>query len=152
MLLPLFLGDVGFPGVFRDPGRQWSALRSMEGGIILPSAGGTAPINPDFQTKLPLFAVAILPKGTHAAALPATTPLAWNRGLQPDGDWSLNIGPYKDVGGFVLFADGHVNFFKNGIDGRLTTWGTAKGPTSNILEALPPGTRISDCRPYPNSP
>ncbi len=77
--------------------------------------------------------------------LPPTTPLVWTRGLQPDGKWSKTSAPYGDWGGFVVFADGSMQKF-NTIDRKLVKFGT-KQPTSDIREALPPGTRILESAP-----
>jgi len=105
-----------------------------------PAADGTRLINPEFQ-DLPLaFAVAHFSPGTDITKLPATTPLAWTRGLQPDGEWSKTAAPYGDWGGFIVFAGGNLERFKT-INGELVKFGTTQ-PTSDIREALPPGTRI----------
>jgi len=145
-----------------DPTLWFSKIdRGVEVGPILPvsilkpsPAGIIAPIDPKFQGAPLAFAVALFPMGSRFASLPATTPLAWTRGLQPNGHWSMD-SPYRDSGGFVLFADGNVFFYKDGVGGGgcgLTKWGTSKDPTSNILEALPPGTRISEFKPPSQSP
>ena len=65
--------------------------------------------------------------------------------MKPDGTWA-DDSPSGNWGGYVFFADGHVINFKDSINGRLVKWGT-KIPTSNILEALPPGTRILEYKP-----
>lgn len=105
----------------------------------------TAPINPKFANAPLAFAVAIFPPGKGRTSLPATTPLAWTRGLQPDGTWSKTHGTYGDWGGHIVFMGGNVEKFKS-IDGKLVKFGTNE-PTSNILEALPPGSRISEFTP-----
>ena len=79
--------------------------------------------------------------------MPATTPIAWTRGLQSDGTWA-KFSPYGTTGGFIVFMGGNVQFYHNLTDdgGRLTRF-DAKGKTSNILDALPPGTRIGEYAP-----
>jgi len=79
--------------------------------------------------------------------LPGDTPLGWTRGLQPDGKWSKTLAPYGEWGGFIIFADGHLEIYKS-IGNQLVTFGTAQ-PTSDIREALPPGTRIVEYVPPP---
>jgi hypothetical protein len=114
-----------------------------------PTADDSRPINPQFQ-NLPLaFAVALFPPGTDITKLPVTTPLAWTRGLQPDGTWSETHAPYGDWGGHIVFAGGNLEKFKT-IDGKLVKFGTTQ-PTSDIREALPPGTRILESPPNPQS-
>jgi hypothetical protein len=107
-----------------------------------PVANGTRAINPKFQ-GLPLaIAVALFAPGTDITQLPPTTPLAWTRGLQPDGMWSKTSAPYGDSGGFIVFVGGNLEKY-SAIDGKLVKFGTTQ-PTSDIREALPPGTRISE--------
>jgi prepilin-type N-terminal cleavage/methylation domain-containing protein len=112
-----------------------------------PSADGSRPINPKFQGVSLAFAAAGFPPGTDITKLPVTTPLAWTRGLQPNGIWSKDHAPYGDWGGFIVFVGGNLEKFKN-IDGKLVKFGTTQ-PTSDIREALPPGTRILESQPKP---
>ncbi len=45
---------------------------------------------------------------------PATTPVAYTRGLQPNGaGWNITSGVYKDVGGYIAYLGGNVNFHNN---------------------------------------
>ena len=68
---------------------------------------------------------------------PSTAPLAWTRGLQPDGSWSFD-SPFYGEGGFILFLDGHVEFHET-VDGALLNFET-KEPTS-ILQGSPTGCK-----------
>lgn len=77
--------------------------------------------------------------------LPPTTPLAWTRGLQPDGTWSKTLAPYGNRGGLIVFAGGNLEKYSK-INGKLMKFGTTQ-PTSDIREALPPGTRILESKP-----
>jgi len=109
-----------------------------------PVANGKRPINEAFRGLPIVFAVASFPPGTKLADLPSTTPLAWTRGLQPDGTWSNATSPYGEWGGFIVFVGGNLEKYRT-IDGRLTTpQGKA---TSDIRETLPPGTRILEFSP-----
>jgi hypothetical protein len=111
--------------------------------ILNPNDNGQ--IDPRFQGAPLAWAVALI----NVSRLPADTPIVWTRGLQSDGTWRKDH-PYGDrYGGFILFAGGNVVAFKISIDGKLKAWGTGK-PTSNIREALPPGTRIGEYVPSPN--
>ena len=105
-----------------------------------PSSG--LAVDPDFR-RLPLaWAVALVPS---ISKLPADTPVAWTRGLRPDGRWRAD-SLYPDKGGFIAFADTHVVFCRYSVAGKFHRWGTNE-PTNNIAEALPPGTRIGENNP-----
>ncbi len=107
-------------------------------------------VNPDDKSQLtdafraaPLaFAAALVPM---MSKLPPETPVMWTRGLKPDGTWRID-SPYGSWGGHVVFANGTLKKFEGKIGGGLTKWGTHE-PTSSIIEALPPGTRISEYVP-----
>jgi len=103
-------------------------------------------LNPALLQIKPVFAVAL---GKITTADPATTPIAWTRGLQPDGTWAAH-SPYGNRGGHILFLSGKVQFFRNlTTDGGQLTRHDGSGPTANILEALPPGARIGEYTPTP---
>jgi len=84
------------------------------------------------------------PRAAVTRAGRRTTPVAWTRGLRPDGTWAPD-SPYAGEGGHVVFLDGNVVFFRR-IDGGLRRF-DGKGMTSNILEALPPGARVGEAAP-----
>jgi hypothetical protein len=100
-------------------------------------------LSPAFREIKPCFAVAV---GRLHLNLPATTPIAWTRGLQPDGTWAAH-SPYGTRGGHILFIGGNVVFYRdlkaNGGE-LIRPDGTQ---TSNILEALPKGASISEYVP-----
>lgn len=98
-------------------------------------------VTPEFRSLVPSWAV---PLGQLDAGMPSTVPIAWTRGLQSDGTWSSH-SPYGPEGGHVAFLGGNVAFYRNVRD-ALTRF-DEKGKTSNILEALPPGTRIGEYVP-----
>lgn len=100
-------------------------------------------LHPDFKSSRPAVAVAL---AEITAADPATTPIAWTRGLQPDGTWAAH-SPYGKQGGHILFLDGNVSFFRNLKDTNRLLRYDGKGMTSDIREALPPGTRIGEYTP-----
>ncbi len=94
-----------------------------------------ATTEPAFSAIRPSFAAAV--RGLHAK-LPATTPIAWTRGLRPDGTWAKD-SPYGGEGGHVVFLGGNVQWFKKakliGRDGK---------PTADIRAALPPDAVIAN--------
>jgi len=131
-------GGISLPGFWisrLDP----AVTGTIPTSILSPSVAGAAPaINPQFLA-LPLsVAVALVP---NPGSLPSSTPIAWTRGLQADGTWRKD-SPYGGTGGNIFFADGQVRqYAENKV--QLVKWET-NIPTSNIAEALPPGTRIGE--------
>ena len=98
-------------------------------------------LDPVFAKSRPAFAVNLAGGSTSD---PASTPIAWTRGLQPDGTWALH-SPYGRQGGHIVFLGGNVVFYDNVRD-QLARY-DGRGVTSNILEALPPGARIGEYIP-----
>jgi hypothetical protein len=80
-----------------------------------------------------------------SVVMSANTPLAWTRGLRTDGTWDPATGVYGGDGGHIAFLGGHVVFFQDLAMAGLTT--PDGRPTTNILEALPPGTRVVGAGP-----
>jgi hypothetical protein len=122
-----------------DPAAPWNIDRSAP---VLTAIESAKPrqLTPAFRELIPCFAVVL---GKLDTDMPATTPIAWTRGLQPDGTWARH-SPYGE-GGYVFFMNGNIMFFRS-IAGELTRF-DGTGTTSNILEALPPGTRIGEYVP-----
>lgn len=90
-----------------------------------------------------------LVKGISVSANLSTTPVAWTRGLRPDGKWAPLTDPHPGVygqkGGFIAFLDGHVKWYTNlNENGGLLTHYTTRKPTSNILDAIPPHASVLD--------
>ncbi len=94
-------------------------------------------------SKLKLsWAVALHPE--LSANSPSSTPIAWTRGLQPDGTWAAH-SPYGTQGGHVVFLGGNVSFYRNTRDEFVRFDG--KGRSSDVRDALPPGARIAEYMP-----
>ncbi|MFA6288601.1 MAG: hypothetical protein WC661_14550 [Opitutaceae bacterium] len=109
-----------------------------------PRTGSPRQLNPAFLQIKPSVAVVL---GKLTATMPPTTPIAWTRGLQIDGTWA-NHSPYGSDGGCIVFLGGNVMFYHNlTAEGSQLTRFDGKGKTTNILEALPPGTRIGEYEP-----
>lgn len=102
-------------------------------------------LNPAFQQMKLGVAVAV---GTLDSHMPSTTPIMWTRGLRADGTWSKS-SPHRGQGGHIVFLSGFIGFFPNVNEDNQFVRFDGKGSTSNILEALPPGTRISEYQPTP---
>lgn len=103
-------------------------------------------LDPAFRQLKPSVAVVL---GSIRTNMPPTTPIAWTRGLQPDGTWASH-SPYGTSGGYIVFLGGNVSYYKNLNEGggELVRF-DGKGTTANILEALPPGCRIGEYIPTP---
>lgn len=105
-------------------------------------SAGRRGLEPSFRAMAPSWAVAL---GDLAVTeLTSTTPIAWTRGLRPDGTWPAHA-PNGTDGGHVVFLWGNVVFYRNtkGVFHRFD----GQGMTSNVLEALPSGTRIGEYVP-----
>ena len=97
-------------------------------------------IEPSFAAARPSFAAAV--RGLHAA-LPSTTPIAWTRGLQPDGTWSED-SPYGGEGGHIVFLGGNVSFYRK-LGGSTPALVDREGrPTADIRAALPADAVIAN--------
>ncbi len=110
--------------------------------VILDNPNDPASLNKDFKKAALSFAFSskIAPN-----ALASTTPIAWTRGLRPDGTWDPSTSPYGGQGGHIAFLDGHVKWYKK-LDSassrdQLMRYGSTT-PTLHITEALPPGAII----------
>ncbi|MFA6962286.1 MAG: hypothetical protein WC205_16145 [Opitutaceae bacterium] len=139
---------------FLDVPRMWLSMNdpaademaNIPTSTLIPGGTKPHPLAPAFRQLKPSVAVAL---GKLNSRMPATTPIAWTRGLQPDGTWSAH-SPYGTSGGYIVFLAGNVAFYKNltAADSQLVRF-DGKGPTSNILEALPPGSLIGEYTPTP---
>jgi hypothetical protein len=101
-------------------------------------------LNPAFRQIKPSYAIPLAKLNTK---MTSSTPVIWTRGLQPDGSWSKH-SPYGTESGFITFLGGNTSGYRNLSDdgGQLLRF-DGKGKTANILEALPPGSKISEYTP-----
>ena len=117
------------------------AVQEQEGKLSTVLTKDRAGLDPEFRKLKPTWAVAL---GEIHANSPATTPIAWTRGLQPDGTWAAH-SPNGTEGGHIVFLGGNVAFYRNTRDAFTRFDG--QGMSSDIRDALPPGTRISQYEP-----
>src|SRR5688500_15192492 len=72
---------------------------------------------------------------------PATTPVAYTRGLKAaDGLWDNNSGVYKDSGGFIAYLGGNVVFQSSAAN--AFTSNTSGRKVSNVRNAIPVTAKI----------
>jgi len=82
------------------------------------------------QARTPSFEVV----GGLKMSDPATTPIAYTRGLTAGGTWDPDRGVYGAEGGHVVFLGGNVQFYP-AIDSRLVD--TRGKPTNDIRRTIP---------------
>jgi len=68
---------------------------------------------------------------------PASTPIAFSRGLTAAGTWDAARGVYRDTGGLVAFLGGNVAFYPD-VTEKLVSNSSGQ-LVSNVLQALPLG-------------
>jgi hypothetical protein len=140
---------------YHDPAMDITSPPSADQ-LVIGEWGANTSLNPQFRDAPLAWAVALVP---GLSGLPPGTPFMWTRGLRPDGTWRED-SPYRGYGGFIAVTgqptpeDGSpfpvVRFYRRlGGDSEILKWGT-KQPTANIMEALPPGIRISEYTPSPD--
>lgn len=66
---------------------------------------------------------------------PATTPVAYTRGLRADGSWDPATGVYGATGGYVAFLGGNVVFYPS-VAGKLAS-NRSGGAVSDLRQAIP---------------
>jgi len=85
------------------------------------------------QSKTPSFEFV----GGLKMSDPATTPVAFTRGLNAAGTWDDASGAYRSAGGHIIFLGGNVQYYQS-IDNRLVN--TAGKATNDIRETIPAPT------------
>ena len=74
---------------------------------------------------------------------PASTPIAFTRGLTANGTWDAARGVYKETGGYVVFLGGNVVFYSDTIQKFVSTaragWSTVSSKPSRPAAAIRPG-------------
>jgi len=73
---------------------------------------------------------------------PATTPIAYTRGLTASGTWDQTSGVYKDTGGYIAFLGGNIAFYPSVADKLISN---ASGATvSDLRQAIPVGANAAN--------
>ncbi len=134
-----FLTDPGFYTSRLDPHRPVQ----LPAAILVPAETGTT-LDPNFAA-MPLSVELVA--GLRLSH-PATTPVAFTRGLQTDGTWSTSKGVYGDSGGFVAYLGGNVEYHRS-LQSPESLRASNGRSTSNVLQALPFLTAASAQTPNP---
>jgi prepilin-type N-terminal cleavage/methylation domain-containing protein len=132
----LWPGILARQGMLTDPSFYYSKndpLFSGQHPTAILSPGSRTILDPSFTTDRTLSFEFV--SGVRLGD-PATTPVAFSRGLRPDGTWDPVTGVYGDAGGFVAYLGGSVVFYPNTATGKFRSYRTGR-PTDNILHAIP---------------
>lgn len=99
------------------------------------SATGAFSINAQFALLNTLSYQAV---GGLILGLPASTPIAFTRGLTDEGEWTTANGVYGADGGYIVFIGGNVAFYPDllAANSRGLQMSDGSGLTENILEAI----------------
>ncbi len=149
----LWPGIIARSGVLTDPKVYFSKLdpafsQNFPVSIINSTLAATQAKNSlDGQFPTTGGAMAYEFVGGLTTSHPATTPVAYTRGLGTTGAWSATNGVYRDLGGFVGFLSGNVEFFNsaatpNGSVNALFTSNGSGRRTPNILQGIPLTARL----------
>ena len=126
-----------------NDGRMWMSKidEGLPGGDDSANAAVSTIINgaknaftPEFLNTYPAYAVV----GGLSASDPATSPIAFTRGLTSTGGWDNTAGVYKNEGGYIYFLGGNVAFFKN--------VGTTNGASGDGELVATDGTKTNNIR------
>ena len=80
---------------------------------------------------------------------PATTPVAYTRGLTAAGTWDAQAGVYRDAGGYVAYLGGNITFYPSTADKLVSN---SSGRTVTDLRQAIPFSLASPARVYGTPP
>lgn len=109
---------------------------------LAPSAAPTSILdvpatgNPTLNTDFSAAEIGVELVGGLRMSDPATSPIAFTRGLTTAGTWAKDKGAYKDTGGYIALVGGNVAFYID-LTGDNEISASNGRKTSNILQALP---------------
>jgi prepilin-type N-terminal cleavage/methylation domain-containing protein len=78
---------------------------------------------------------------------PATTPVAYTRGLQAAGTWSPTSGTYRAVGGYIGFLSGNIEFFADTTNPAVFTSNNSGRRVADIRQGIPTTARLYGIAP-----
>ncbi len=124
-------------GLLTDPGFYFSKSDPLFNGtfpdaILARNDPTRKTLDPSFTGASPLAWEFV---GGLRTGDPASTPIAFTRGLRSDGTWDPEKGVYGSAGGFVAYLDGHVVFYSE-LTQKLVSNHSGQ-LVDNLLESLP---------------
>jgi prepilin-type N-terminal cleavage/methylation domain-containing protein len=130
-----WIGLLGRSGALNDPSFYFSRNDPLFDGstpasVIDPDDANRRLVMAALEQKTPSFELV----GGLKMSDPATTPIAFTRGLTAQGAWDRDHGVYHEQGGHIVFLGGNVQFYQT-IDNRLVN--TRGKPTNDIRETIP---------------
>ncbi len=130
-----WIGLLGHSGTLNDASLYFAKNDPMFDGaapatVIDPADATGKQVIADLEAKTPSFEFV----GGLKMSDPATTPIAFTRGLNSQGSWDNAKGAYRSAGGHIVFLGGNVQYYQS-IDNHLVN--TAGKPTSDIRETIP---------------
>lgn len=138
----LWPGIIARSGILTDPKVYFSKLDPFFSGnypisIINSTIAATAAKNSlDGSFPGATNALAYEFVGGLNTSHPATTPVVYTRGLLRTGLWSPASGVYRDIGGYIGFLSGNVEFYNSAA--------TPNGSTIAVFTSNNSGRRIPD--------
>ncbi len=100
--------------------------------ILAPGNSQRNQLDPDFTTGRYLAWEFV---GGLKMGDPASTPIAYTRGLTANGTWDAGAGVYRDTGGYVALLGGNVVFYPS-VEGRLTS-NSSSQTVGDVRQAIP---------------
>ena len=123
-------------GVLTDPSFYFAKNDPLFNGIVpasilVPGNEQRNELDPDFAGRTLAWEFV----GGLKMGDPATTPVAYTRGLRPDGSWDPAVGVYGGNGGYVAYLGGNVVFYPS-VAGKLASNSSGR-PVSDLRQAIP---------------
>lgn len=114
-----------------DDTTAFEGANANVGNVLAIADNGTKTIDGNFTAANLAFGY-VVGLSTNS---PATTPVAYTRGIatSADGKWDIDTGTYKDDGGHIVFIGGNVTFFKNLGTATAGELINAAGSTTNVI-------------------
>jgi prepilin-type N-terminal cleavage/methylation domain-containing protein len=130
-----WIGLLGRAGTLNDAGFYFSKNDPLFDGaapatVMDPDDASRRQVVATLQQKTPSYEFV----GGLKMSDPSTTPIAFTRGLNPEGAWDRDRGVYRQEGGHLVFLGGNVQFYQS-IDNRLVN--THGRSTNDIRETIP---------------
>lgn len=144
----LWPGIIAHNGILTDPKVYFSKLDPFFSGTYPVSIVNSTLANTAAKTSLDATfpgtgnTIAYEFVGGLKSGDPASTPVAYTRGLQTTGAWSITSGTYRDKGGYVGYLGGNVEFYPNTSTPAVFTSNNSGRKIANIRQAIPTTAKL----------